>query len=597
MLHGEMHVAKRPDARLLSVSAGLFPPFRPAVRFLPVTLPAMRSPWFSAREVARLAVSAAYRAGLVVGPGRMVRRRPPVASAMVRVSPAVQVAPEYDRGTKEWVDRVLAGSFRSPFAAGDPEGMHDALRLRGVLPALAGMCSRGDPAPVLGRIGELLRHTAALADRDPVAGWDTSTAALRVLTILDAVEELERSGISLLREHPWIPEFVAAHRRALIAGAVCEPAGNHWFVNAAGRAACRLLLSGRDPLPRGAADGIAAALGRQFLADGGHVEMAPHYHVQVLALAERLLAADTARKGCLRTALEPGIRAPREALRGMLAPDGCVARFGDASRSFTGRTVQGDVELALGAPVARDARPVSRLTEFGMSRWRWGSSTRAFCMFVDAGSLGMRGNPGHGHADMLSFSLYVNGTEVIADPGTYLYADSPDAMLFKRQEAHNTICWTDRPVADLARFFRWRSASKVPSARHVVGPDPTAACFAALPYPDGRSHARSWSLLPDGLSIADVLGSGPRRGPPATGRLTLHPDSSVAELGSRRALVKCPAGTLAIEVQGSSAGDLRVSEGWYAPGYGVRLGTPVLTWTVATGPDASTIRTDIRLLD
>ena len=489
--------------------------------------------------------------------------------------------------------------LRSPFAAGDPEGAHDALRLRGVLPALAGMCSRGDPAPVLGRIGELVRHTAALADRDPVAGWDTSTAALRVLSVLDAVEALERSGIPLLEEQPWIRGFVAAHRRALGAGAVCEPAGNHWFVNAAGRAACRLLLGGRDPLPRAAADGLAAALGRQFLPDGGHVEMAPHYHVQVLALAERLMAADAARNGSLRAALEPAIRGPREALGGMLAPDGSVARFGDASRSFTGRTAGGDVELVLGAAAGRDARPASRLADFGIGRWRWGAPERAFCLFVDAGALGMSGNPGHGHADMLSFSLYVGATEVIADPGTYLYADSEDAMWFKRQEAHNTVCWADRPVADLARFFRWRSASAVPAARLVApppGPGRAPAGSAALLYPDGRSHGRSWTLLPDGLSIVDELrpGRGPR--PPAAGRLTLHPECTVVGLDSRGATVRSPAGTLAVELEGAP-GACRVDEGWYAPSYGVRLPAPVLTWPAATAGGASTVRTLVRLLD
>ncbi len=405
----------------------------------------MRSSWSTVREAARLAASVTYRVGLMASPGRLVRGRPPAAPSAVRLRPAAPVAPGYDPETKLWVDRVLAGSFRSPFAADDPEGAHDALRLRGVLPALAGMCSRGDPAPVLERIGELVRHTAALADRDPVAGWDTSTAALRVLSVLDAVEALERSGTRLLEEQPWIRGFVAAHRRALGAGAVCEPAGNHWFVNAAGRAACRLLLGGRDPLPRAAADGLAAALGRQFLPDGGHVEMAPHYHVQVLALAERLMAADAARNGTLRAALEPAVRGPRQALDGMLAPDGCVARFGDASRSFTGRTVAGDVELVTGAAAGGEVRPASRLADFGMGRWRWGTAERAFCLFVDAGALGMRENPGHGHADMLSFSLYLGATEVIADPGTYLYADSGEAMWFKRQEAHNTVCWADRP--------------------------------------------------------------------------------------------------------------------------------------------------------
>ncbi|MET0399262.1 MAG: alginate lyase family protein [Longimicrobiaceae bacterium] len=546
------------------------------------------------REMARLAASVAYRVGVVAHPRRLLRRRPPATPAAVRVLPAAPVPPGYDADTQRWVAGVLAGSFRSPFADADPEGMHDALRLRGVLPALAGMCSRVDAAPVLARIGELVRHTAALADRHPLAGWDTSTAALRMVSILDAVEELERRGISLLREQPWMLGFVAAHRRALRAGAVCEPAGNHWFVNAAGRSAYRLLLSGRDPLPGRAADGLAAALGRQFLPDGGHVEMAPHYHVQVLALAGRLLAADTARGGGLRASLAPGIHGPREALGAMLAPDGSVARFGDASRSFSGCTVERDVELALGTQPGRAPAPCTRLPDFGMSCWRWGSPERDFCLFVDVGALGMGGNPGHGHADMLSFTLYVGRVEVIADPGTYLYSDRADAMRFKRHDAHNTVCWTGRPVADLARFFRWRSAAAVPAARLL--PSRAAAGLAALRYADGRSHRRSWSLLPDGLMVVDELRGGPGPRGPATTRLMLHPDSSVTGLGPRGAVVRSPAGTLAIELQGAPAGECRVDEGEYAPAYGVRTSAPVLAWPVAVGGGESSVRTRIRLL-
>lgn len=558
----------------------------------------MRSPWPSVREAARIAASVAYRAGLLASPARGVRGRPPAAPPSAGIRSAAQLPPGYDADTREWAERVLAGSFRSPFAAHDPEGPHDALRLRGVLPALAGTCSRGDPSALAGRVGELVRHTAELADREPLAGWDTSTAALRVLSVLDAVEALERSGVALLREQPWIAGFVAAHRRALGAGAVCEPVGNHRFVNAAGRAAYRLLLGGRDPLPRAAADDLAAALGRQFLADGGHVEMAPHYQVQVLALAERLLAADAARGGSLASVLGPGLRRPREALVAMLAPDGTVARFGDASRSFSGRTVESDVALALGTRPGPDLPPASLLPEFGMGRWRWGSADRALCLFVDAGALGMGRNPGHGHADMLSFSLYVGGREVIADPGTYLYADSADAMRFKLQEEHNTVCWADRPVARLARFFRWRSAAAVPAARFVPQPSgregPAGA--AALRYPDGRSHSRSWILRPDGVSIVDVLRSGGRPAGPAVGRLALHPDCRVVELRARGAVVRSPAGTLSIELRGSPAGACRVGEGWYAPGYGVRQAAPVLTWPVAAGAGASAVRTDIRLI-
>jgi hypothetical protein len=560
--------------------------------------PSMTLLWSSVREVARLAASATYRVGLLTAPGRLVRAEPSLAHVSIRVSPPLPVAPEYDADTKQWVEQVLAGSFRSPFIARDPEAMHDTLRLRGVLPALAAMCLRGDSTGIVARVAELLRHTAALADRYPIVGWDTSTAALRLVSILDAVESLERLDIPLLKQQPWITEFVAAHRRALRAGTLCEPAGNHSFLNAAGWAAWRLLLGGRKPLTGAEVDGVVTPLRRQFLPDGGHVEMTPHYHVQVLALAQRLLAADLARTGCLCTTLKAETENARKALSGLLAPDGSVTRFGDASRSFTGRTIKADVNFVLGASSGHDNRRLNRLANFGMTRWRWGSPPRDFCLFLDAGALGMPGNAGHGHADMLSFSLYIGRIEVIADPGTYLYAETDEARWFKRQEAHNTVCWPDRPVADLARFFRWRSASEVPAARLVTPAPrgPTASESAALFYPDGRRHRRSWTFLHDGLRIVDEVRQCDEAPVHAKGTLTLHPDCTVASLDTRTAVVRSPAGKFAIELSGT-AGHFRLGEGWYAPTYGLRRATPVLTWPVPTVSGAATVHTYIRLLN
>jgi hypothetical protein len=61
-------------------------------------------------------------------------------------------------------------------------------------------------------------------------------------------------------------------------------------------------------------------------------------------------------------------------------------------------------------------------------------------LIFDCGPLGMKPMAGHGHADALSFILYVNGLPVFIDPGTYTYFKSAFwRNYFRGTSAHNTI--------------------------------------------------------------------------------------------------------------------------------------------------------------
>ncbi|HBY01054.1 MAG TPA: hypothetical protein DEG92_00650, partial [Rikenellaceae bacterium] len=48
--------------------------------------------------------------------------------------------------------------------------------------------------------------------------------------------------------------------------------------------------------------------------------------------------------------------------------------------------------------------------------------SKEFYLSIRCGSVGQRGNGGHAHNDQLSIELFVNGKNIIADPGSYLYS-------------------------------------------------------------------------------------------------------------------------------------------------------------------------------
>ena len=60
-------------------------------------------------------------------------------------------------------------------------------------------------------------------------------------------------------------------------------------------------------------------------------------------------------------------------------------------------------------------------------------------IFIDCGPLGLAGRGGHGHNDCLSFELWLQGSKLITDSGSYVYTASPEARnKFRSTSAHNT---------------------------------------------------------------------------------------------------------------------------------------------------------------
>jgi hypothetical protein len=71
-------------------------------------------------------------------------------------------------------------------------------------------------------------------------------------------------------------------------------------------------------------------------------------------------------------------------------------------------------------------------------------------VFVDCGEVGMRGRGGHGHNDVLSFELFMNGLNVITDCGAYVYTASPEwRNRFRSTASHNVVQVDDE---ELNRF-------------------------------------------------------------------------------------------------------------------------------------------------
>jgi len=77
-------------------------------------------------------------------------------------------------------------------------------------------------------------------------------------------------------------------------------------------------------------------------------------------------------------------------------------------------------------------------------------------VLIDCGELGFTSIAAHGHADALSFSLRIEGHDILVDPGTYDYFSHPDwRNYFRSTKAHNTLEIDNEDQSVMLGPFLW----------------------------------------------------------------------------------------------------------------------------------------------
>lgn len=89
------------------------------------------------------------------------------------------------------------------------------------------------------------------------------------------------------------------------------------------------------------------------------------------------------------------------------------------------------------------------------------SKDRSVLLGIDHADLGFGSIAAHGHADALSFQLYIKGLPVFVDPGTYSYhIDKKSRDDFRKTINHNTICVDGKDQSEMVGPFLWGKKAK-----------------------------------------------------------------------------------------------------------------------------------------
>ncbi len=215
------------------------------------------------------------------------------------------------------------------------------------------------------------------------------------------------------------------------------------------------------------------------------------------------------------------------------------------------------------------------------------------CAFFDAAEIGPSYLPGHGHADVLSLEVSLDGQRLLTNGGTSTYAPGALRDEERATSSHATVEIDEHSSSEVWASFRvGRRAHPFDVSCGTADGVWAEASHNGYRWLHGRPiHRRRIEMSSNLLRIIDsVTGGGSHS---VIGRFPLHPSvTSVTQDSSGWRLELIGGRVIRVLMIGSA--QLSVTEGHYAPAFGQRLQRPVLTWR-HDGPLPLTIETRFEL--
>ena len=342
--------------------------------------------------------------------------------------------------------------------------------------------------------------------------------------------------------------------------------GNHLIKNLKALVYAAVCLPAFAPTLSQALNRFTTVLLAQVHADGGHAEASPAYHAQVLQdvleVIALLQAAQHPVPPALTTALTTTASAMGAAMQVLRHPDGALALFNDGSVGHP-TTLEALIRLSQTHQTsATPPSPTQNLPITGYARLHASSAV----LIMDAGAEGPAANPGHAHADALSFELSDGPERLIVNCGTHAY-QTPLRSVFRSTAAHSTVSVGTHNSTQVWGTFRvGRRYGSVgfqqPSPLQVSG------WHGGYAHLGVSQHRRRLTLSANGHLLAgeDTLSHHHPPALTATAHFHLVPTTTVQLLSPTQCLLTLPSGAAWVFTAG--AGTLSVAASRYAPQFG-----------------------------
>lgn len=322
---------------------------------------------------------------------------------------------------------------------------------------------------------------------------------------------------------------------------------------------------------------VAEQLGEQVLADGGHYERSPMYHaivledlldlIQLASLYSKLFSHEQTRHW------EQISSRMLSWLNAISHPDGDIAFFNDAAIGIA-PAPDALMTYAKSQGVFADFNEGAGVRLLASSGYVVARSNSAAYLVADVAEIGPDYQPGHAHADTLSFEFSLFSQRLIVNSGIDRYGDDAERLRQRSTSAHNTIEINNKSSSEVWSGFRVaRRARPFDYQQKEVDGGVAFSCshdgYQRLNEP--VIHNRQWQLKDSELSISDELKGNFQV---AISRYHLHPDVEVLEFESGSCLLRYAGREVALRVEG---GDLSIAASTYHPEFGRSLASKCIT--------------------
>ncbi|WP_245748353.1 heparinase II/III family protein [Vreelandella subterranea] len=428
-------------------------------------------------------------------------------------------------------------------------------------------------------------------------GWEPYCLSLRIVNWVKWLSRLQADEV----DPRWLSSL-ACQANALAQQLEFHILANHLFANAKALVFAGSFLGGKqgDALLGRGVRLLDQQVPEQFLADGAHYELSPMYHATLLwdmcdlvqlQQQTRLVALDQ-RKTLWRRVITHGI----SWLRKMVHPDGDIAFFNDATLGIapTLKQLEGYAGQlgCVPEPISRNADfaplQLCHLKSSGYVVIDWAEGHRAL---LDAAKVGPGYQPGHAHADTLSFELSLFGQRVFVNSGISQYGEDTERHRQRSTAAHNTLEVDGENSSEIWAGFRVARRAKpidlaIRQQEGYIRVDAAHDGYQRLP---GKVlHQRQWLAKPSELVIEDQLSGDFKQ---AKAYFHLHPDVRLEQVDGNHLqgnLAQCQVFNLSFE-----GGIVETQAGSWHPAFGVSLPNNCVVVTL----QASELKTQISWRD
>ena len=359
-------------------------------------------------------------------------------------------------------------------------------------------------------------------------GWEPYPLSLRIVNWVKWFSRME-DAVPV----EWL-NSLSVQTQALLKQIEYHILGNHLFVNGKALVFVGTFFSGKRA-KRWQQKGLKildAEVKVQFLPDGGHFELSPMYHATVLwdlcdlvnlaycSADEMLLKRVNTWQGLIERGLFW--------LQAMSHPEGDISFFNDSTLGVAPSfaiCVQYAKQLHIELPHAAQKMFSHQLLK--PSGYCVVNLTKGSKAILDVANIGPDYQPGHAHADTLSFELSLHGQRFLVNSGVSQYGLLPQRQYERSTKAHNTVCINQADSSEVWGGFRVARRAYPKDLLMSEAPDRVKVSCAHNGYLRlaGRNwHQRTWDFTPHSLTICDII-TGPFAS--AEARFYLHPEVNI----------------------------------------------------------------------